>query len=109
MKVRLLSVASAELAEALAWYRERSPRAAEGFWLRVQEARRSIALFPLAAPPISRQARRFILSGYPYDLVYSVLADEIVVLAVAHHSRQPKYWSHRLRQVPGKVTPPESE
>jgi hypothetical protein len=30
MKVRFLSVANTELAEALAWYRERSPRAAEG-------------------------------------------------------------------------------
>lgn len=54
-------------------------------------------LFPYAAPPISRDARRFILPGYPYDLVYSVLEDEIVVLAVAHHSRQPEYWADRLR------------
>lgn len=99
MKVRFLAVASAELAEALAWYRERSPRAAEGLWLRVQDARKSLALFPNAAPPISPQARRFILSGYPYDLVYSARGDEIVVLAVAHHSRQPEYWADRLRQL----------
>lgn len=100
MRVRFLSTASVELAEALAWYHERSPRAAEGLWLRIQDARRSLALFPHAAPPISLNARRFILSGYPYDLVYSVRADEIVVLAVAHHSRQPEYWAGRLRQLP---------
>jgi toxin ParE2 len=100
MKVRFLSVASVELVEALAWYRERSPRAAEGLWLRIQDARKSLSLFPLAAPPISRNTRRFILSGYPYDLVYSVRADEIIVLAVAHHSRQPEYWADRLRNLP---------
>jgi len=47
MKVRFLAVASAELAEALAWYRERSPRAAEGLWLRVQDARMSMRPVPL--------------------------------------------------------------
>lgn len=100
MNFRLLSVASVELAEALAWYRKRSPRAAEGFWLRIQDARRSIVLFPQAAPLISDQARRFIVSGYPYDIVYAVRTDEVVVLAVAHHSRRPEYWADRLRQLP---------
>lgn len=37
MRVRQLSVASAELREAMTWYRARSPRAAENLWLRVQE------------------------------------------------------------------------
>lgn len=68
MKVRLLRSAGAELREAMAWYRERSPRTAENLWLRVQDARRSILLFPYAAPPIGPRARRFILSGFPYDL-----------------------------------------
>jgi len=99
MKVRLLSVASIELAEALAWYRDRSPRAAENLWLKVREARQSIGIFPLAAPLISPQVRRFILTGYPYDLVYGVQAEEVVILAVAHHSRQPGYWLVRLEQL----------
>lgn len=67
--------------------------------MKIREARGSIALFPLAAPLISRRVRRFILSGYPYDLVYSVQAEEIVILAIAHHSRQPGYWLDRLNQL----------
>ena len=98
MKVRFLSIAGVEFADALAWYRQRSPRAAEGFWLKVQEARRSIALFPLAAPLIAGRVRRFVLSGYPYDLIYAVTTDEIVILAIAHHSRQPGYWLERVEQ-----------
>lgn len=99
MRVRQLRVASAELQDALAWYRERSPRAAENLWLRVQDARRSILLFPLAAPPIGEHARRFILSGYPYDLIYCALPDEILILAFAHHSRRPGYWRDRLHHI----------
>lgn len=98
MRVRTLSVAGIEMAEAMAWYHERSPRAAEGFWLKIQEARRSMSLFPFAAPLISENVRRFVLSGYPYDLVYAVCAEEIAILAVAHHSRQPGYWLKRLEQ-----------
>ena len=99
MRVRPLSAASIELREALTWYRHRSPRAAENLWLRVQDARRSIVLFPLAAPLIERRTRRFILSGFPYDLIYAVLPDEIVILAFAHHSRRPGYWKDRLRDI----------
>jgi plasmid stabilization system protein ParE len=99
MKFRLLSVASLELGEAMAWYRQRSPRAAENLWLRVQDARRSIILFPQAAPLIDRRARRFILSGFPYDLIYAALPDETVIVAFAHHSRRPGYWKDRLRDI----------
>lgn len=97
MKVRQLSVASAELREAMTWYRARSPRAAENLWLRVQDARHSILMFPHAAPLIGQSTRRFILSGFPYDLIYSVLPDEILIVAFAHHSRRPSYWKDHLR------------
>jgi len=99
MRVRQLSVAAAELREAMAWYRERSPRAAENLWLRIQDARRSIVLFPHAAPLIGHRIRRFILSGFPYDLIYTVLKDEVVIVAIAHHSRRPGYWKNRLDNV----------
>jgi plasmid stabilization system protein ParE len=83
----------------MTWYRERSPRAAENLWLRIQEARRSIVLFPCAAPLIGRRVRRFILSGFPYDMIYVASADEIVIVAIAHHSRLPGYWKGRLGSV----------
>ena len=97
MRVRMLKIASEELSEALSWYRERSQRIAEELWLRVRDARRSILLYPLASPLIERRVRRFILSGFPYDLVYVVFDDEIVIVAFAHHSRQPRFWKSRLQ------------
>ena len=99
MRVRLLSIAVAELADSLEWYRARSPRAAETFWLRIQDAKRSIVLFPEAAPRVGERVRRFVLSGFPYDLIYAVLQDEVVILAVAHHSRRPGYWKTRLNEL----------
>lgn len=97
MKVRQLTVASDELSEALIWYRQRSQRVAEDLWLRVFDAKRSILLYPFASPLIEHKLRRFVLSGFPYDLVYVVLDNEILIVAFAHHSRQPRYWKSRLK------------
>jgi plasmid stabilization system protein ParE len=98
MKMRQLRVASEELSEALTWYRDRSPQVAEELWLRIQDARRSILLYPLASPLIERRVRRFILSGFPYDMVYVVLDNEVLIVAYAHHSREPLYWKSRLQK-----------
>jgi plasmid stabilization system protein ParE len=90
MRVRQLSVASAELREAMTWYRQRSPRAAENLWLRVQDARRSILLFPHAAPLLGSKSAtvHFVWLSLRPDL--SVLPDEILIVAFAHHSRRPE-------------------
>ena len=35
------------------------------------------------------------MKHFPYSLVYTVSGDEIRILAVAHHSRRPGYWTGR--------------
>ena len=35
--------------------------------------------------------------GAPYSLFFQVNTDEIVIFAVAHHSRRPDYWIDRMR------------
>jgi hypothetical protein len=32
---------------------------------------------------------------FPYSLIYTVIGDEVRILAVAHHSRRPGYWRGR--------------
>ena len=97
MNVRQHPSASAELVAAMAWYVERSPMAAENFWLSLQSARKNIVAFPLAAPKADNSTRRFVLRGYPYDLIYRVRESEIFIVAYAHHRRRPGYWKARLR------------
>ena len=42
-----------------------------------------------------RGARRLMVAGFPYDIVYRTTNSALEVLAVAHHSRRPGYWSRR--------------
>jgi len=55
---------------------------------------------PESAPVImernQRRIRSKVLKRFRYSLVYSHLADQIFILAVAHHSRRPLYWFGRL-------------
>lgn len=39
--------------------------------------------------------RRYILRRFPYSIIYQVKAEELRILAVAHHGRRPGYWAQR--------------
>ena len=97
MKVGQHPLAGAELEEAMAWYAERNPAAAEKLWLSVQSARTIVVAFPRAVPKAGTNTRRLILRDFPYDMIYRIQANEIFIVAYAHHSRKPGYWKTRLR------------
>jgi hypothetical protein len=40
--------------------------------------------------------RRFLLWRFPFSIIYSEQGSAIMIWAVAHGSRRPEYWSHRL-------------
>jgi len=90
--------ASAEYRAAVAWYRERSQDAARRLTEAVNAGLRSIRERPLAWPVwCGGPARRRVLHGVPYSLIFQVNTDEVVIFAVAHHSRRPEYWIERMR------------
>ena len=39
--------------------------------------------------------RRLVIDRFPYSVAYQVFADHVLVLAVAHASREPLYWLTR--------------
>jgi toxin ParE1/3/4 len=51
---------------------------------------------PLSGKSLTERIRKFGLRRFRYNLIYAVDADEIVIVAVAHHRRRPDYWHARL-------------
>ena len=94
--VRFISPALAEVAAAAEYYLARSQRAAERFMDAVDHGVDLARSNHNLGSPTEGGARKLTLSGYPYDLIYSVRDEEIVVNAVAHHRREPFFWMDRL-------------
>ena len=52
--------------------------------------------FPLAAVEIEPEIRRSLLARFPYALIYGMDDRTLIVIAVAHTHREPRYWVDRL-------------
>lgn len=61
----------------------------------VRSALIRIRNWPLAAQIERGDIRRMMLSRFPYKLLYSVEADKIYIIALAHLHRAPDYWIDR--------------
>lgn len=63
----------------------------------IEAALATIARFPHAAAQWKHRVDRrvAVLDRFPFTLPYQAAGDEIVILALAHTSRRPGYWSRR--------------
>lgn len=96
MRVRFHPEARADLREGKAFYKKRSPLAAVAFAQQIDTALTRIAEAPQRYPEGEHGTREHVLpSRFPYTIVYRVQQSVIVVVAVAHQSREPGFWHHR--------------
>jgi len=100
--IRILHEAAEEAIEAVARYEGKRTGLGVEFSQAVDAALDLLEdkIVPLSNMPGEaglRGTKRLILKRLPYDIVVQELADEVVVVAVAHHSRRPGYWRDRLR------------
>ena len=51
--------------------------------------------FPEAGASYEEDSRRVLFHRFPFELIYRVEADAVVVIAVAHQRRRPGYWKSR--------------
>ena len=99
-KIRYHREARAEYDAAAAWYEDRSPGVGDDFIDAVEHAEAAIAAMPRTWPKWPNLdphigARRYLLDGFPFSIAYLDRENEIVVLAIAHDRRRPRYWSER--------------
>jgi len=96
--VQIAPPAEREVAEAVDWYRSKSPIAADTFRAIVFDAVEMILHSPLSWPKVSdRGVRKLVLPRYPYSMFYSVAGDIVMILAVTHHRRGPRNWAKAQR------------
>jgi plasmid stabilization system protein ParE len=96
MKVRFLKPAQAEVDDAFAWYEAQSYGLGTQFLDDFDRAVRRVVAYPLASSEIEDGLWRCLLSRFPYGIIYGIDAETIIVVAVAHLHREPRYWIDRL-------------
>jgi plasmid stabilization system protein ParE len=95
VKVSFLSLAQKELDDAVAWYNDQASGLGIEFLDELDRAVRRAATFPLSCPEIEPGIRRCLVTRFPYGVVYGVDGENIVIIAVAHLHREPRYWLDR--------------
>jgi hypothetical protein len=96
VNVRFLTLAQQEVDEAVVWFDERVEGKGIAFLDELDRVVRLVKAYPLASIEIEREIRRCLFARFPYSLIYGIEDDMIVVIAVAHSRRSPRYWVERL-------------
>ncbi len=81
--------------ESFDWYAERSAGAAIGFASAVDEAIAKIVADPGRFPAAFRGCRYCSLQQLPFRVVFREETNRLVVVAIAHAKRRPRYWHGR--------------
>jgi plasmid stabilization system protein ParE len=103
MKVRALDDAQAEYLDRLRYYRNIDRDLARGFRDEFRQQLAQARRFPESFPRLPRtrdfHVHRCLLDRFEHVIVFALLDDEIVIIAVHHQRRKPGYWKPRLAKV----------
>jgi hypothetical protein len=92
-------LAEIEFNEAIDYYNECQFDLGKEFNEEVYSAIQTILSFPKAWSPLSKNTRRCLLCRFPYGIIYQILKDEIVIIALMQLNKNPNYWKSRKSRV----------
>jgi plasmid stabilization system protein ParE len=95
VSLTICSAAEDDFTESLRWYAEHSVEAANDFDAEFDRALEAIARAPERFPQCDERHRYFLMRRFPFQVIYRVQGEQIAIIAVAHTSRSPDFWSHR--------------
>lgn len=88
--------ARSDLSEADEWYQARQAGLGDALLAEFERTARLIAERPTMYPKVEGDARRALLRGFPYQVIYLEEAESIEIVAVLHSHRDPGVWKARL-------------
>jgi len=89
-------LAQKEYDEALDYYEVQEEGLGAKFRGAVWAALEMLERFPSLGEQVRPEIRRVVLRRFPYKLIYSVIDNDLYVIAVAHSRREPNYWVDRI-------------
>jgi len=96
MKISIHELAEKELIDSCDFYDEQVFGLGLKFISDVETTIKLIAINPLAFPIYFKDYRRAILRKFPFTLIYKIEQETILIMAIAHQKRKPKYFVKRI-------------
>lgn len=97
MKYSLHPEAKEELFEAINYYEECRMGLGLEFSREIFSTIQRILHFPSAWPKFSENTRRCLANRFPYGVIYQVVEEEVVIIAIMQLNREPDYWKKRIK------------
>ncbi len=97
MNLEYYPEARADVQKAYDWYDECSYEAAEGFRASLNYTLGKITENPNAYGYVKGTVKVASLKRFPYAVYFEVELDRVKIIAVMHHSRNPRIWKKRLQ------------
>ncbi len=94
-KVRFFAAARAELHAETKYYAAIDPELATQFVAAIERILSMALAFPLSGTPAPDDSRKLVVKRFPYNVVYRIVNDGVMIVAIAHHAREPGYWRGR--------------
>lgn len=96
MNYSLHPEASQDIDNAAAYYQKQAGNAlSQAFLSEFESSVERLLRYPLLGSMWRKDKRRFIMSRFPYAIIYTATVNELRIYAVAHQSRHPAYWRRR--------------
>lgn len=94
--VRFHPEADAEMMSAAKFYETQQKDLGKRFLASVQDALNRIQVNPLLYQEIEDGVRRCLTMTFPFGVIFRIMSNQYVIIAVMHLHRDPGYWESRI-------------
>ena len=84
-----------EVKASYEWYQNQAVGLGDDYLNELETAYQAIVELPDTWPKFQNNLRRFLLSKFPFSVIYRFNQETVFVVAVMHNSRKPGYWRER--------------
>ena len=87
--------AELELNFAIDYYEECQERLGLEFAQEIYSTIHRIIDFPNAWQPMTSKTRRCLTNRFPFGVIYQILDNQIIIIAIMQQNQKPFYWKNR--------------
>ncbi len=85
-----------EIKSSFYWYQQQAEGLGIDFLNELEVSYQAIKEMPNTWPNFQNGFKRFLLSKFPYSVIYQINEQIIYIVAVMNNSRKPGYWQERV-------------